>query len=565
MPAVDALVVRASGAAPGMGEMNALAPPHRVLEPLNDGGEYRALVAATDNPHSIVAEQAVLGALMLDFRRWRDVLDIGLVAADFFDDRHQIIFDSLAALAARGETSIDPMLVDEELRARAASEVCGGLKYLVGLSGGEVSGASAVPHAKLVREYSARRQLISMSSQIAVAARVGKSLEQVFTEVREILALAPRPNDQQPRPQLLDLRALRSSAAPARHWFLPQWLGPDPTLMASLGGVGKTMVMQTLGTCGALARSFITAIEQPFSSLLWACEDTAEELWRRQERISEHLGVDLDAPADRLHLESRRGVDSMLIVPLRGVMTRTPVYEQLRQQVNDLRIDVLQLDNVAHLFGGDENDRGHVTTFINSLAGLVTGRPFGIVLAAHVSRKDRSEFAGSAAWENAVRMRWFLGRKLPDDKATDDEDPGSDNVRYLAKRKSNYSARDYVRFTMRPDGTLEPDEATAGAVGGHVGRLVRQIDEGRAEAVCLAGFRKLKEMGIDPTDGKTSPNNLPLQLVEKGLAEGFQKHELRAAMNRLMTRGTFAHGAIGRYQGRAQRFGLILTTGESEA
>lgn len=359
-------------------------------------------------------------------------------------------------------------------------------------------------------------------------------------------------DDSMPQPRTLDLRDLATRKAPPREWFIQDWLGPGPTLFAAGGGTGKTLLAQQIATAGALGQDIVGAIAQPFRSLIVACEDEADELWRRQEAIAAHLNEPLDAPADGLVIQSRIGVDSLLMTADRGELRRTPYFEQLRQQVNDEEIDVLWLDNVAHLFGGDENARNQVTAFINAMAGLVTGRKFSVVLLAHTARQAGSEFAGSAAWENAVRMRWYLGTKLPDQKG-DESDEAPADTRFLCKRKANYSARDYVRFTMR-EGVLVPDQVAPGGIAG----LVSQLDEKRAEELVVAGFRSLKGMGIATTDGKNSPDFLPRQMVAKGLSAGYSTSELTRALNRLMTRGVFTRGVVGHYSNRNPKQGLVL-------
>jgi len=207
---------------------------------------------------------------------------------------------------------------------------------------------------------------------------------------------------------------------------------------------------------------------------------------------------------------------------------------------------------VAHIFGGNESDRGQVTAFINALAGLVVGRPFSVGLLAHTARHVSSEFAGSAAWENAVRMRWYFGATLPDAKPLDADEQPSPDVRYLAKRKANYAAQDHVRMTYR-NGVYVPDGAPTYLEG-----VLRSADERHVEDIVLAGFRSLKSIGIDASDAAQAHGYLPKQLIDKGLHDGRTKAELRAAMNRLMGRKTFTHGPIGRGKDRHAKEGLIL-------
>ena len=154
-----------------------------------------------------------------------------------------------------------------------------------------------------------------------------------------------------PEPRTLDLRDLANRKAPPREWFIHGWLGPGPTLFAAGGGTGKTLLAQQIATAGALGQDFVGSVTEPFRSLIVACEDEADELWRRQEDIAAHFDVPLDAPADSLVIQSRLGLDNLLMTLDRGKLWRTPAFEELQQQVNDLGVDVLWLDNVAHLFG----------------------------------------------------------------------------------------------------------------------------------------------------------------------------------------------------------------------
>lgn len=367
--------------------------------------------------------------------------------------------------------------------------------------------------------------------------------------VAELLGRQPRP---------LDLHLLAGQQAPARVWRRQGWLGAGPTYLGGPGGSGKSTLVQHEATAGALGRAYFAAECEPYTSLMWNCEDDHDELWRRQENICAHEDIALDAVAGRLHMVSRYGCENALMAPISGQLCSTNIFTDLRDRVNDLGIDVLWLDNAAHLFLGDHDNRTEVTQFINALNGLVRGRPFSVVIVAHPGKAIGSEYSGSVAWENAVRMRWYLGPNLPDQRigSNDEEESKRSDVRFLAKRKSNYSAQDYVRLTMR-DGLLVPDEPAS-----HVGGIVSMLDERRTEELCLAGFHSLCAMGIRTTDGKTSPDYLPSQIASKNLAAGYSKSELGRAMNRLMGRGTFIRAQIGQHTNRSPKFGLVLKEGE---
>jgi hypothetical protein len=231
-----------------------------------------------------------------------------------------------------------------------------------------------------------------------------------------------------------------------------------------------------------------------------------------------------------------------------GKPTFTPAFFKLREQVNDLRVDALVLDNVGQTFGGNESDRHQVTVFVNGIHGIVRGRSFAPILLGHVARAAGSEFSGSAAWENACRMRWYMGHSLPDQKP-DDEEPTDTDVVYLAKRKANYTERDYRRLTYQR-GLLVP-ESSGGA------RFDAGYRNDLAERIVLKGLAKLKEAGIHATDGKTSPDYLPTQIVAKGFNEAHSKKELAAAMHRLIGSGKLRRDVVGKYPNRSPRFGLV--------
>lgn len=385
-------------------------------------------------------------------------------------------------------------------------------------------------------------------------------------EVKAVVEKAPRVKpepcaEEKPMGRPLDLRALAGRKAPPREWLIDQWMPRNgPILLAGAGGVGKSLLMQQVATGQALQRSFIGEAPHAARVMVWGCEDDADELWRRQEAISEYFGAALDGPAERLVLVSRFGCENTLMAPLlrTGQLAKTNIFEGLREQVNDLGIDALWLDNVAHLYAGNPDDRNQVTTFINALMGLVSGRPLAVAIVTHTARQQGSEFAGSAAWENACRARWYFGTKLPDQKDAG-EDEGSDpHMRFLARRKSNYSAQDHLRMTMR-GGVLVPDQ-----LPDRVGGLVAHMDERKAEEVLVAGFKSLRAMGLVPSHAKNSPDYLPREVAAKGLGCGYSGADLGRALNRLMGKGVFAVGVAGQYANRNPKQGLVLQS-EGEA
>ena len=505
-------------------------------------------------PASEEAEQSVLGALLHDNSALERVRP--LCANDFFARQHRLIFAAIEAQVSAGRPA-DEITTLEHLKSIGAADESGGLAYLSALTTSVPGASHVVRYAEIVREFALRRQLLEAADVIAGGARSAVTPIVALNQARELIEKIRTANASFPsaQPRTVRFAELARRQAPARHWFRPGWLGPDPTVLSGGGGIGKSGLSQHEATAGALGRPYVAEGGHPYKSLVWNCEDEHDDLWRRQERICEHEQVDMAELEDRLLLVSRYGCDNALMATVQGTLAPTRLLEQLRQQVNDEGVDVLWLDNVAHFLQGDHDDRSDVTAFINALKGLVCGRPFGVTMLAHISRAAGSEYTGSVAWENAARMRWYLGSRLPDQRPVEGDEQENSNIRFLAKRKSNYSARDYIRFTMQ-DGLLVPDQPSS-----HVAGVVSAMDERRAEDVCLAGFRSLASLGVRTTDGKTTADYLPTQILEKGLAAGFTKFDLGRAMNRLMGKKVFVRGVIGKHTNRSDKYGLVLNEG----
>lgn len=356
-----------------------------------------------------------------------------------------------------------------------------------------------------------------------------------------------------PVPVRMKWGSLAGGLPPSRSWVIDHWLGFHLTLIAGRGGIGKTLLAQMIGTALGIGRDFLDRVERPLRSLLWACEDDHDELWRRQLPINDYFGIGMDAIDGKFLAESRIGCENAIFSVEFGRALWTPIYEELRQQINDERIDVLFLDNIGQTYAGGKADEHMVTRFGNGLSGLVSGRPFCPVMLGHPARAQGSEFSGSAAWENVPRMRWYLGEQLPDQKE-EDRDPATD-VRYLAKRKQNYTARDYRRFTYA-NGVLVPD---APEIAGPPG-IVEAIRRRNAERAVLDAVGWLRERNLSATHSHNSPARyLPKLMAENRIEGGFTRAELAAALTRLIgDKRLLVDQPLGKNEHRKPVLGLAL-------
>jgi len=132
----------------------------------SDSGSV-ALLDAPVPPHSVEAEQAVLGGLMIDPVAWDNVADV-ITQADFYRPDHQLIFAAIGALAGEGKPC-DVVTVSQQLERTGKLEPAGGLAYLSSVARDTPTAANARAYADIVRERSLLRQLIRAGTDIASA------------------------------------------------------------------------------------------------------------------------------------------------------------------------------------------------------------------------------------------------------------------------------------------------------------------------------------------------------------------------------------------------------------
>lgn len=229
----------------------------------------------------------------------------------------------------------------------------------------------------------------------------------------------------------LDLAKLAKIGPKPKRFVIPN-LAPagEVTLFTGPGSAGKSLLAQQFAT--ALAAGVPTlGLEMSKSSAIYiTCEDDDEQLHWRQAHICKALGVQMEALAGLLHLASLRGAldNALTSVLAQGKLQLTQTYQRLAALIRLTGANFVALDNVAHLFSGNENDRGEVTQFVNALNRLAGETGAAIVLLGHPN-KSGANYSGSTAWLNAVRSQIYIDHDL----ATD--------MRTLTVGKANYAQK----------------------------------------------------------------------------------------------------------------------------
>ena len=116
-------------------------------------------------PHSIEAEQSVLGGLMLVGESWDQVAD-RLTEEDFYRREHRLIFRAIGQLAGAGQPC-DAVTLGEWFERHGETANVGGVAYLAELANNTPSAANIAAYADIVRDKAVLRKLIEAGTQIA--------------------------------------------------------------------------------------------------------------------------------------------------------------------------------------------------------------------------------------------------------------------------------------------------------------------------------------------------------------------------------------------------------------
>lgn len=136
-------------------------------------------------PHSIEAEKAVIGAMMLDKDSIISALSI-IKPDDMYREAHKNIFQAIIELFDRNEPT-DVISIYDQLSKSGKSEEVGGLKYLGELSTSGMITSNTKHYSKIIKEKSSLRHIIKISSNAIESAYENQNSEELKNNAIESL------------------------------------------------------------------------------------------------------------------------------------------------------------------------------------------------------------------------------------------------------------------------------------------------------------------------------------------------------------------------------------------
>lgn len=354
----------------------------------------------------------------------------------------------------------------------------------------------------------------------------------------------PPAADQVAREDLLPIADLAAWAQsrPEQKPFI--WAGRVPkgevTIWTGAGGTNKSTGAHQLAACRAAGLPFLGVDLEPGKTLYVTAEDDFERLHWVQEHICEAIGAEPASLADKLFLSSVRGQlnNELATFDHEGRIRPTPAFRRLKATLLATGADLLILDNVAHLYAGNENDRSQVTAYVNLLYSLgVT------VLSIGHPNKSGDTYSGSTAWLNAVRSQIVV-------ECPDELDP---DARALTVGKANYARPGETLRYRWHDFALWLEEELPADTRAEIADTIRITGENTRFHACLAACAE-RRRAVSHHPGVNYYATVFAKMPE---AKGLKKAAFERAFERLLSKGEIELDVqLWQRENRAWKYGI---------
>lgn len=342
-------------------------------------------------PHSIEAEQSVLGGLMLDAAGFDGVAEV-VGANDFYKAAHRQVFEIMVQLL-ESEQPIDVITVSEELNRRGQLQQVGGLSYLTELASSVAGSANLGAYARIVRERSTLRQLISAATDIAKASynpgalAADDLLQMAEKKVMEIAEERPKDGGFMDVNTLLkaavekidvlfrtdsDLTGV-STGLSELNSRTSGWQPGELIILAARPSMGKTALALNFVEAALMTQAkpvLVFSLEMPADALVMRMLSSVGRIDQgniRSGRLTEEDWPKLEAAARKLK-------DKLLFIDDTAGLTPTEVRSRTRKIAREhgnpsmIMIDYLQLMHVAGSTDGRTQEVSEISRAMKAIA-----------------------------------------------------------------------------------------------------------------------------------------------------------------------------------------------------
>jgi len=361
-------------------------------------------------PHSVEAEQAVIGGLLLDNRAWERIADKILVE-DFYRQDHRTLYQAIGQLEADNQP-FDAVTLSELLANTGQLEQVGGLAYIGRLAKDTPSAANIAAYADIVRERSILRQLIAVGTDITSTAFVpeGRASRELLEEAeKRIYEIAEQ--DMRGRGGFQEIRALLTrTVEQIDHLFetegaitglatgfdkfdeMTTGLQPgDLVIVAGRPSMGKTTFAMNIAENAAIGGQVPVAVfsmEMPSEQLAMRMISSLGRIDQHHIRTGQLTDDDWPRITSAVHMlsEAKIFIDDSPAMSPSEVRARA---RRLKRQhgLGLVVVDYLQLMQVA---GGSENRATEISEISRGLKALAKELKVPVIALSQLNRSLES-------------------------------------------------------------------------------------------------------------------------------------------------------------------------------
>ena len=458
------------------------------------------LISGAAVPSSLEAEEALLGAVLLDpLDALPKALETGLGPDDFFKEAHAEIFRAVLGLD-QARQPVDQVTTAEALKSRGALEKCGGPAYLARLYDGIGLAAHAASYARTIIDRAILRKLISLASSIAeecrgappdageVLDRAEAAILKVRSERSSVGFLSVAGEMERTFRGLMDLKAknkdgLGLTGLPSGFGDLDALTGgfqrTDLVILAGRPSMGKTSLALNLALNAAIPnRRQLYRQLPPAAVAVFSLEMGSEQLLQRLICQAGHFNLNdlrtgrlADQDIERLtraisHLEQARifidDTPAIRVLELRAKARR--LKSQLQSEGSDLGLVVV--DYLQLMRGSDRADsrEQEISEISRSLKGLAKELNLPVMALSQLNRRveerpdkrpQLADLRESGAIEQDADLITFIYR--PEVYKTEDETLRGQAELIIGKHRNGPVGKVRLFFKAECSSFLPPD------------------------------------------------------------------------------------------------------------
>ncbi|WP_420592431.1 replicative DNA helicase [Bacterioplanoides sp.] len=343
-------------------------------------------------PHSVEAEQSVLGSLMLDERAWESVSE-STADTDFYRHDHRQIFRAIAHLV-KSEQPIDVVTVAEELEERGQLDKVGGAAYLSRLVDMTPSIDNCAAYAEIVRERSQQRRLIEAATDIMEKAYEpdGDTALDLLSDAEKSIAQIAEGNRQDGGPQVV-APILKNTLDQLDEMFnqpdglsglttgfteidnrTSGWQKADLVIVAARPSMGKTTYAMNLvenALMGTKRPCLVFSMEMPSESIVMRMLSSIGKI--DQTRIRSGKLIDEDWPKLSAAVNLLKDLplyidDTAALTPQEMRNRARKVYRENNNDLAMIMVDYLQLMRVSGPSEGRTQEISEISRSLKAMA-----------------------------------------------------------------------------------------------------------------------------------------------------------------------------------------------------